>query len=276
MKTDKLVDRYDFTIGFVALVVSLSAFKDELKTISFTLGTLNYNLGQYFLVVICGFLVCLYFYSIEKISRNYSFGRKKLFSIILIIAEVLFIFIVISPVILLFAHFGFWIYSAMPEIPNEKQNTVSPIFQVMTFVINIFVAVLFFILYNKQRKEIKLKELGEEEMMGLNLADRLLKDGLYSQSIMESFKVFETHLYKHLTKKNIRVSRNRLNDLIEASLEYDILSSDDLPQLYEIRDMKNSVAHLDINCSKEDAEMAFKFIKELIINTAAKSKTPGK
>ena len=119
METDKFRDRYDFIIGFVALVISLSAFKDELKTISFTLGTFSYNLGQYFLVVICGFLVCLYFYSIEKVSRNYSFGRVKLFTIILIIAEVQFIFIIISPVILLIAHFGFWIYSAIPEIPKE-------------------------------------------------------------------------------------------------------------------------------------------------------------
>lgn len=269
METDKLRDRYDFILGFVALVVSLSAFKDELQAINFSFGTYTYNLGQYFLVVIIGFLVCLYFYSIEKISRNYSFGQLRIFSIILITAEFLLIFLIASPVILLIAHLGFWIYSTLQKAPKEELNTANTVLQILAFIVNIVLSVLIFIRYNLQRKEKKLKELEEEEIKDLELADRLLKDGYYSQSILESFKVLETLLYKQLTLRDIRVARHRINDLIKASIEYGIVSDNDLPTLKDIREMRNSAAHLDTNYTKEHAEMAIKFIRGLIKNTAA-------
>lgn len=268
METEKLRDRYDFILGFVALVVSLSAFKDELQTIDFAFGTYTYNLGQYFLVVISGFLVCLYFYSIEKISRNYSFGQLRIFSIILVTAEFLLIFLIASPVILLIAHFGFWVYSALREIPEENLKTTNAALQIVAFAINIVLSILIFIKYNRQRKEKKLKELEEDEIKELELAERLLKDSYYSQSILESFKVLETHLFKRLTEKNVRVFRGRMNDLIKASLDYGIITDDDLPSLNDIRGMRNSAAHLDTNYTKEHAEMAIKFIKGLIKNTA--------
>jgi hypothetical protein len=268
METDKLRDRYDFILGFVALVVSLSAFKDELQTIDFTFGTYRYDLGQYFLVVISGFLICLYFYSIEKISRNYSFGQLKIFSVILVTAEVLLVFLIASPLILLVAHFGFWVYSALSEIPEENLKTANATLQIVTVIVNIVVSILFFINYSRQRKEKKLKELEEDEIKDLELAERLLKDNYYSQSILESFKVLETHLYKKLTEKNVRVFRGRMNDLIKASLEYGIITNDNLPLLNDIRGMRNSAAHLDTNYTKEHAEMAIKFIKGLIKSTA--------
>jgi len=266
MEAEKLRDRYDFILGFVALVVSLSAFKTELQAINFTFGTYSYNLGEYFLIVISGFLVCLYFYSIEKVSRNYSFGRYRLFSVILVMAEVLLIFLIASPVILLLVHLGFWIYSLLGDIPNENLKTATATLQIFALVINIVLSVLVFIKYNRQRKEKQLKDLEEDEIKDLEVAERLLKDNYYSQSILESFKVLETHLYKKLTEKNVRVFRGRMNDLIKASLDHGIVTDDDLPLLNDIRGMRNSAAHLDTTYTREHAEMAIKFIKGLIKN----------
>lgn len=268
METDKLKDRYEFILGFVALVVSLSAFKEELQSIKFSFGNYNYDLGQYFLAVISGFLICLYFYSIEKVSRNYSFGQLKIFSYILIFAEVLLIFLITSPIILLLGHLGFWFYSVLQDVSEDKLRSVSKTLQVIAIVTNTITSILIFVRYSKQRKERKLKELEEEEIKDLELADRLLKDGYYSQSILESFKVLETHLFKQLTKRNIRVARHRTNDLIKASVAAGILSESDLSILNNIRSMRNTAAHLDTNYAMEHADMAIRFIKSLIRNTA--------
>lgn len=268
MEADKLRDRYEFILGFVALVVSLSAFKDELREIKLTFGTYNYDLGQYFLGVISGLLFCLYFYSIEKVSRNYSFGQLKIFSYILIFAEVLLIFLITSPIILLLAHLGFWLYSLLPSVPKEELSPTNKILQTIALVINSIASIWIFINNRKQRKERRLRELEEEEIKDLEIANRLLKDGYYSQSILESFKVLETHLFKQLIKKNIRVARNRTNDLIKASVQSGVLTESDLSILNDIRSMRNAAAHLDANYAMEHAEMAIKFIKSLLQNTA--------
>lgn len=270
MKLDNLKDRYDFILGFVALVVSLSAFKDELNSLTFTFGTYKYSLGQYFLVIISGLLVCLYFYSIEKVSRNYSIGRFRLFSLILIIGEILFIFLIASPVLLLLAHMCFWGYLTLRDIPKESLRTTNNILQVIALSLNIIFSIIVFIKNRKQRKENKLKELEENEITDLELAVRLLKDNYYSQSILESYKVLETHLYKKMTEKNVRVFRGRMNDLINASLDHGIITDNDLPILNDIRGMRNSAAHLNANYTKEHAELAINFIKGLIKKNAAR------
>jgi len=203
------------------------------------------TLGSISLQLFLDFFYVYIFTALRRFHEIISFGQLKVFSYILIFAEILLIFLITSPIILLLGHLGFWFYSVLQDVPEDKLRPINKVLQVIAIVTNIIASILIFIKDSKQRKERKLKELEEEEIKDLELADRLLKDGYYSQSILESFKVLETHLFKQLTKRNIRVARHRTNDLIKASVTAGILSESDLSILNNIRNMRNTVAHLD-------------------------------
>jgi len=67
---DKIKNKYEIILGFVTLIVSLSAFKNELSGISFNLGYLTINSDEYFLYCVLGFSVCLYLYILEQVIRD--------------------------------------------------------------------------------------------------------------------------------------------------------------------------------------------------------------
>jgi hypothetical protein len=118
--------------------------------------------------------------------------------------------------------------------------------------------------YRIERKA-KLQEQAEEsEIKGLGIANKLFKDGYYSHSILESYKVLETHLYKTITAKNIRVSKFRYSDLINISLKENIINNEDLKNIENLRKMRNISAHTDQNNTKQQAENSLEFVKQLL------------
>lgn len=106
---------YNIVIGFLAVIISLSEFKDELKEMTFLLFNIEYSLAQYLFTVIIILLVSLYFYSIDHVISYY--GVKSLSLRIIAracthIAYFLFSFIIISPIFLLFLYLMSWSYES--------------------------------------------------------------------------------------------------------------------------------------------------------------------
>ena len=93
-------NRYEFILGFVGLTISLSAFKDELSKIIVDIGFIQFSLSKYFFVILIGLVFCLYLYVIEKSLRNTKIGNLKIFDYLLQFANILFILLIASPVLL--------------------------------------------------------------------------------------------------------------------------------------------------------------------------------
>ena len=98
---EKIKNKYEVILGFVTLIISLSAFKDELAKVNLVLGYTTITLADYFLYIVYGLSICLYFYIIENIAKDSEIGGWKLFDIILRTAYFLFIFILLTPLIIL-------------------------------------------------------------------------------------------------------------------------------------------------------------------------------
>jgi hypothetical protein len=81
---------------------------------------------------------------------------------------------------------------------------------------------------------------------------------------LECFKVIETHLYKKLFEKDIRVSKHKTLDLINYSLKHKIITQEDLPAINDIRGMRNSAAHTDTKFTKDNAHFAIEYVKKII------------
>jgi hypothetical protein len=260
---EKIKNKFEIILGFVTLIISLSVFKDELSQININLGFKTFSIAEYFLFSVLGFSVILYLYIFEIVVRDTTIGKWKFFDYILKIAYIFFAFIIISPVLIVIL-----IILYQLNLLLEEYETFTEILMIVLRTILVVVTILYSILIAKKyriERKIKLQEQAEEsEIKGLGIADKLFKDEYYSHSILESYKVLETHLYKIITAKDIRVSKFRFNDLIKLSLKEKIITKEDLKNIENLRNMRNISAHTNQSNTKKQAENSLEFVKQLL------------
>lgn len=261
---DKIKNKYEIILGFVTLVISLSAFKEELSKVTLELGYTTVSLADYFLWVVYGFSICLYLYVTENIARDTVIGKWKIFDYFLKVAYFLFAFILLTPFLVIINIIAFKIYFSISKNYDEAKNFFPILVNIGSALIGSVVSLLASTRFLKDRKRKAQEEIEEQEIKDLDNATKLLSDGYFSHSVLESFKVLETHLYKKLILKDIRVSKHRLNEIIQIALKEKIITDNDLPSIQDIRGMRNIAAHSDTKYTKEQAEFALNFVKELL------------
>ncbi|MDP3444520.1 MAG: hypothetical protein Q8T08_16805, partial [Ignavibacteria bacterium] len=111
-----LKDRYEFIIGFVAVIISLSAFKEELSLIRIDLGLFQFSLANYFFYLILGFVITLHIYIIPYILSFTNYSSSKLFSHIELFSYILFTLLAISTTIMLSFAFIWYIIKSIISI----------------------------------------------------------------------------------------------------------------------------------------------------------------
>lgn len=261
---EDLKDRYGFILGFVGLAISLSAFKDELSRIIINLGFIKFPLSWYFFAIIIGFVICLYLYTIERVVRNTRFGNYGIFDYIIKIAFTIFILLLSSPIFLILS---ILCYQIIHTVGRLNKNTVSSITSIFSVIIGVMIGYFSSWAARKtiiQKKDKQQEELEYQEIRELEKATRLLNDGYYSQTILETFKVLEIHLFKLLKKMDVRIQRHRFPDILTMAQKKELISSDDVNIINDIRLMRNSAAHLNAEHTKEQADKAVNFVKKLI------------
>jgi len=97
----KIKDKYEVILGFVTLIISLSAFKNELAKVSLPLGYTIISLADYFLYIVYCLFICLYLYIMENIAKDTKIGSWKIFDIIIRVAYFLFVFVLLTPLLLI-------------------------------------------------------------------------------------------------------------------------------------------------------------------------------
>jgi hypothetical protein len=261
---EKLKGKYEVILGFVTLVVSLSAFKDELSNVQIELGWISISLADYFLYSVYGFSICLYLYIVEHIVRETRIGNWKIFDYAIWVAFILFAFILLTPLLVIINVVVFKIYSTATQ---RKADEAKVLFRYFGMILAIASGITSFLISMKSFKDRKRKlqeEISEQEIIELDNASKLFRDGYYSHSVLETFKVLETHLFKKLIDKNIRVQRYNQKDLIQFALKEGIISESDMPAINDIRGMRNIAAHSDAEHTKQQAQFALDFMKQLL------------
>jgi hypothetical protein len=139
-------------------------------------------------------------------------------------------------------------------------KALSTIFSAATLIIAIRVSATI----SFDRKVKQQEQIQEQEIKELDNATKLLKDGYYSHSILESFKVLETHLFREITKRDLRVQRHNIEDLIGIALKEGIIQGSDMPSILEIKRMRHVAAHLDSDHTEAHATFALNFLKQIL------------
>lgn len=261
---DKFKGKYEIILGFVTLVVSLSAFKDELSKINIDLGFTSISFAQYFLYCVIGFSLCLYFYVVEFTARETKIGHWKFFDYLILLAYIIFVFILLSPLLILI---NVTIVKSYNYLVGKLEKEKAEIFSIILIVINgLSILISFFEgkkLFKKRQDDIK-DEAEINQIKEIEIAKKLFQDAYYSQSILEAFKALESHLQKEVLQKNQRAPK-ALYELLSISQKLGIIKAEEQSQIKDLLRMRIISAHkTEITLTKADAEKALKFVEYLI------------
>ncbi|MGN6265012.1 MAG: HEPN domain-containing protein [Ginsengibacter sp.] len=268
LQMEKNNKRYELIFGFVTLILSFSAFKDELKEIKVNLGFFNFTLAEYLLKIVYGFGICIYLYIIERIARqSKKLNSWKIIDYIEKAAFIFFVFIILTPVLLLFTYIFYLPFDHLPEKERELLLAIIIVGLISLAVISSIVTSL---IYFKAKSKLKQEEIEKEEILELENAMKLYDSNFYSQAILEAFKVLELHLIKLFSKRQINISRHQFSfsELFNYAIKLKLLDEEDIATVHEIRKMRNTASHLDVEYTKQQATKAINFIRYLIEKTS--------
>lgn len=268
-------NRYELILGFVTLILSFSAFKDELKAVELNLGFYKFTLADYLLKIVYGFGICIYLYIIERIARQSKrLNTWKVIDYIEKLAFVFFVFIILTPFLLGIVYLIYFGFDRYTHLDEEQKASLISIFTTVLGLISGIISTLTTFKYFRTKNKTRQEEIEKEEIVELENAVKLYDSNFYSQSILEAFKVLEIHLIKLFGQRQINIPRHQFNfnDLFNYAIKLELLDRDDIATVHEIRKMRNSAAHLDIDHTKEQATKAIEFIKYLIQKTSDNDK----
>ncbi|RYE38538.1 MAG: HEPN domain-containing protein [Sphingobacteriales bacterium] len=261
---DKLKDKYEIILGFVTLVISFSAFKDELSKITLPLGYATITASDYLLYIVVGFGFCLYWFIMENVFRETKIGTWKVWNYILKVSYFLFALLLVTPLLLGLNILIFKLINLLDGLNENSKKSLLLILNIISSAVSALAGVMatrYYVISNKYKNRVKAQT---EEIIELENAQRLYDQNFYSQSVLESFKVLESHLYNQLTSQEIRVQKHKFNDILKLSLNKGIISDNDLPWINDLRGMRNVAAHSDVAYTKDQAQQALQFVREFL------------
>lgn len=249
--------RYDLILGFLTVVISLSAFKEELSLIKVDLYFISFTLSQFFFLFILGITISFYLYSIERLFNTLTIKQFKILRWIRMSAYWLFILFTILPISI----FILWLFALI----NIKYSEIlkSAFFGMVGGIIGLITTSIFKH-YIKSKKNIEIEELEVKEVIELETSEKLFEQNFYSQSIVESNKAIQTTLNRILVNQNIDATKIKFFEITRYCLEKNIITKEEFDEIEKIRKLRNEAVHLNVTNTKAEAENALKFARELI------------
>lgn len=250
---NKLKENYQFVIGFVAIVISLSAFKDELKEIKINLSFFSFDASDLFFWLIIGYLIILQIYTVPFIFSR-KFPDSKFLIFIGDLAYITFVFLTLTPLIIGVIYLFDWLINLIPPISFNFRKNTSILFSVVMGSLSSKLANNIVKWFKNERTNELVDKLEEEEVKELEEANKLALDGYYAQSILELSKTITTRLNKILISQGITLKKRNFLELIKVSKKNNLLSDEDIVNIEELRVLRNKVVHeSDIIVSQKES-----------------------
>ena len=262
---NKLKGKYELVLAIATIVISLSAFKDELAKQIVDIGILKFTLSQYLFAIIIGFSFSLYLYIIDKAFEDTRWGVYKFFNYTTITAFVIFILLLFSPFVILLAYF-------INVIVSSVHLNFSSLFKKTTYYVtnsaivlsvitlSISWAIKYFSNLLKEAIE-KFKSLQSQE---LHRSEKLFNDGYYTNSVIEMYRALENYLNNKLLQRDRDISRQRIDIKLKIAVKEKIFKPQDLAFINELRSIRNEVVHTYAEVSKDTAEKMLKQTLQLL------------
>ncbi|MGQ1909154.1 hypothetical protein ACT3CE_05145 [Marinifilum sp. RC60d5] len=264
----EIKDRWQLIIGFAAIIISLSAFKDELNKIIVDFQFISFSLSQYLFILIISFISVIHLYVIPFIFSTTKYSNLKVFKHIESLSYILFLVIILSPSLLLIIYL-LQLLILQISVINETAKSVSmSILSAIIGAITTYFSKYVVGKYQSSKKSREDSEIIEKEVKSFEIADKLIKDGYYNQSLFETFKMLENGIYKALRQRDLIFRKAPFLEMIRISDKYNIFTKGQIEQINRIRIKRNEFAHnISSTITKAEAEDAQNLAKEILANT---------
>ena len=258
-----------FTIALLAVAFTLHPVINTYGHIGFNFLNLPITIKLAFFLTVSLLGVAVYFISLQFISF-------KQFSILNKISDIAYALSLTVPIVFI----SFWLLiltgdllsNVTSKIPNYAWNIVAA---VIAGGITGFVAQYFKRSLMKKNIESKREESTRKEMEILMRVDRLIREGHYDLSIIDSFKVIELALRQAVEPITGEINVRTIQRLLHNAVELNIITANDLRQIDEIRTLRNEAAHLEAAITKEQALKASGIAKRLLKTKSIVSSISG-
>lgn len=261
----EIKDRWQFIIGFAAIIISLSAFKDELKNIVIDFNFISFSLSTYLFVLIFSFISVIHLYAVPYIFSSTKYSNYKIFKHIESLSYILFLIIILSPSILFISYLLQLLLIQITGLDEKTKSFLMGILASIISLVAIFFSVKIVQKYRLIRKSKEQSEITEKEVKSFETADKLINHGYYNQSLFEAFKILEISLYKILRQRDLIFRRGSFVEMMNIARKYNVFSNEEIEQINQIRIKRNEFAHnIKSNVTKHEAENAQHLIKEII------------
>jgi HEPN domain-containing protein len=263
MNDKDIKDKAIFIVGFLAVFLALSSFKDELKAIHLLIGEGSYSLFHIILFFVTLLTISTYLYALDYLK--YSFSRYQnsfIFKWIIPTANFFYFIAILYPILVLL----FWIIGSGPLYNFTKQNThtirIFDLVGVLSLgMLGIYSAYL-------ATKKAKIEEIEKVERLKtgyLQKALQLFENKFYGETVIETYKVLEQLLReKLLREKNLTTRYISIKQLIELALNKKILDKKSVHLIDELRIARNKGVHSSEPITRENAEFFINSVRTIL------------
>ena len=264
----EIKDRWQFIIGFAAIIISLSAFKDELNKIVVDFHFVSFTLSQYLFILIVSFISVIHLYVIPYIFSTTQYSNLRIFKHIESLSYVLFLVIILSTSILLITYLLQLLILQITALNETTKSVLMSILSAIIGAISTYFSKYVVDKYQTSKKSKEESEIIEREVKSFKLSEKLLKEGYYNQSLFETFKMLENAIYKALRQRDLIFRKTPFLEMIKIADKYNIFTKAQIEQINRIRIKRNEIAHnYSSTISKVEAEEAQNLAKEIFTNT---------
>lgn len=257
---EKLKGKYEIILGFVTLVFSFSAFKDEISKLILDFGFTQLSVANIFLGCIVGFSISLYLYVLELAVRDTKIGGLKIWDFLIKVGFVIFCVILLSPLIV---GVSLAINFIVKHIESELfRISTSLIIGVFGVILPTCALILQIIATRKERMEL---QESIREIDHLERAKNLINDSYYHHAILEIYNVLIAGIKRKLESNGHRVSEQRFEQFVSLIMKEGILEPADVQFITALRNQRNRVAHAqDDEFEVSDATKALVRVSQIL------------
>jgi hypothetical protein len=268
---NNIKDKLELIIGYAAVIISMSAYKEELSKITIDLSFFQFTLSQYLFVLIIGFVATLHFYSVPYFFSVTKYFNLKIFKYIESITYTFFGFVLLSPFLLLTIVGINSLVRQLQNLPAEYVETSTKIITVLTSIIAGYFSRMAMTIYKKEKVKIESEKIEEEDSKTFEIAQKLISDGYPNQAILELSKIVENHIYSLLRKNELIINRGSFLNMVTLARKHNLINDEETRTINQLRILRNNVAHLqDENVGINEAIKALNFVRAIIQNTLSK------
>jgi hypothetical protein len=238
---EQIKDRYQFIIGFAAIIISLSAFKDELKKINIDYEIISFSASDYLFSLIIAFVIVVHLYSIPYIFKDSKHANSKILNILENGSYSLFLLMMLSPIFLSLVYLLKLIVNIL-TLNEEVSKLVISIFSVVIGALLGFFSRNIIANLKRIKKEEEQSQLRDKEVKAIEISNKLFKNGFYNQSFLELFKLLEVALFKKLRLKDLVFRKGDFSQMLTIARRFNIISEDESQKLNKIRLIRNEIS----------------------------------